>query len=116
MPSASMEGGRDWRQSLNIASSPLDLFHWKHEKSQRTLDGAVRLCYSWLVKHTPPSRAYHPRFAPAVALVILAVCAVVALPCLQPLAGAAEFRAGIATRVVTPDPLLPVSGGVGPSH
>jgi hypothetical protein len=28
---------------------------------------------------------------------------------------AAEFRAGIATRVVTPDPLLPVSGGVGPS-
>jgi hypothetical protein len=30
--------------------------------------------------------------------------------------GAAEFRAGIAVRVVTPDPLLPVSGGVGPSH
>ena len=29
---------------------------------------------------------------------------------------AAEFRAGIAVRVVTPDPLLPVSGGVGPSH
>ncbi len=27
----------------------------------------------------------------------------------------AEFRAGIAVRVVTPDPLLPVSGGVGPS-
>src|SRR5262245_11595 len=27
----------------------------------------------------------------------------------------AAFRAGIATRVVTPDPLLPVSGGVGPS-
>lgn len=27
----------------------------------------------------------------------------------------AEFRAGIATRIVTPDPLLPVSGGVGPS-
>src|SRR5262249_48526924 len=25
------------------------------------------------------------------------------------------FRAGIATRVVTPDPLLPVSGGIGPS-
>lgn len=31
-------------------------------------------------------------------------------------ATAAEFRAGIAVRVVTPDPLLPVSGGVGPSH
>ncbi len=29
---------------------------------------------------------------------------------------AAEFRAGVATRVVTPDPLLPVSGGVGPSN
>src|SRR5437867_1393588 len=28
----------------------------------------------------------------------------------------AEFRAGIAVRIVTPDPLLPVSGGVGPSH
>ena len=27
----------------------------------------------------------------------------------------AAFRAGIATRNVTPDPLLPVSGGVGPS-
>lgn len=29
---------------------------------------------------------------------------------------AAEFRAGVAVRVVTPDPLLPVSGGVGPSN
>jgi hypothetical protein len=28
----------------------------------------------------------------------------------------AQFRAGAAVRVVTPDPLLPVSGGVGPSH
>ena len=27
---------------------------------------------------------------------------------------AADFRAGIAVRVVTPDPLLPVSGGIGP--
>jgi len=31
-------------------------------------------------------------------------------------AARADFRAGIATRTVTPDPLLPVSGGVGPSH
>src|SRR5882672_3732834 len=31
-------------------------------------------------------------------------------------ASAADFRAGIAVRNVTPDPLLPVSGGVGPSH
>ena len=29
---------------------------------------------------------------------------------------AAPFRAGIAVRIVTPDPLLPVSGGVGPSQ
>lgn len=29
---------------------------------------------------------------------------------------AAAFRAGIAIRNVTPDPLLPVSGGVGPGH
>ncbi len=29
---------------------------------------------------------------------------------------AAIFKASIATRVVTPNPLLPVSGGVGPSH
>ena len=28
----------------------------------------------------------------------------------------AAFRAAIAVRNVTPDPLLPVSGGVGPSH
>jgi hypothetical protein len=28
----------------------------------------------------------------------------------------ADFRAGIAVRIVTPDPLLPVCGGVGPSH
>jgi len=28
----------------------------------------------------------------------------------------AEFRAAIAARDVTPDPLLPVSGGVGPTH
>lgn len=28
----------------------------------------------------------------------------------------AEFRAGIAVSIVTPSPLLPVSGGVGPSH
>ena len=27
----------------------------------------------------------------------------------------AEFKAGIAVRIVTPDPLLPVSGGIGPS-
>src|SRR2546422_463101 len=28
----------------------------------------------------------------------------------------AAFRAGVAVRSVTPDPLLPVSGGVGPSN
>ena len=42
-----------------------------------------------------------------------------ALACLlllAPFLATAEFRAGIATRNVTPDPLLPVSGGVGPSN
>lgn len=29
---------------------------------------------------------------------------------------AAQFKVGVASRIVTPDPLLPVSGGVGPSH
>ena len=38
------------------------------------------------------------------------------LICVSILDAAAEFRAGIAVRVVTPDPLLPVSGGVGPSR
>ena len=31
-------------------------------------------------------------------------------------AGGADFRAAIAVRTVTPDPLLPVVGGIGPSH
>jgi hypothetical protein len=35
---------------------------------------------------------------------------------LAPMLARAEFRAAIAVRSVTPDPLLPVSGGVGPSH
>ncbi len=50
----------------------------------------------------------------------LSVLAIVLIT--SPLAGADEptaspggFRAGIAVRVVTPDPLLPVSGGIGPS-
>ncbi len=42
----------------------------------------------------------------------LAVCALAVLT----LTARAEFRAAIAVRNVTPDPLLPVSGGVGPSH
>lgn len=29
---------------------------------------------------------------------------------------AADFRAGAAVKVITPDPLLPVSGGMGPAH
>ncbi len=35
---------------------------------------------------------------------------------LSTLNAVAELRAGIAARTVNPDPLLPVSGGVGPSH
>jgi len=40
------------------------------------------------------------------------------LCCLLLVAGtaAAEFKAGVAVRIVTPDPLLPVSGGVGPGR
>ena len=44
----------------------------------------------------------------AVALLVLSVGSVYA--------GEPGFRAGAAVRVVTPDPLLPVSGGVGPSE
>src|SRR5438046_2392636 len=33
-----------------------------------------------------------------------------------PFVRAGEFRVGVASRTVTPDPLLPVSGGVGPSR
>jgi hypothetical protein len=36
--------------------------------------------------------------------------------CLASLDATAAFRAGIAVRNVTPDPLLPVTGGIGPSH
>ncbi|MHC4323454.1 MAG: hypothetical protein ACYSUX_04180, partial [Planctomycetota bacterium] len=42
-------------------------------------------------------------------IVIIAVCLLPGSVCL------AEFRAAIAVRNVTPDPLLPVSGGAGPS-
>lgn len=38
------------------------------------------------------------------------------LICVSVFDAAADFRAGIAVRIVTPDPLLPVSGGVGPSR
>src|SRR5947207_6439915 len=44
-------------------------------------------------------------------LLLFLVCLAVAT-----LDASAAFRAGIAVRKVTPDPLLPVSGGVGPSH
>jgi hypothetical protein len=43
-------------------------------------------------------------------IVIVAICMLPGSICL------AEFRAAIAVRNVTPDPLLPVSGGVGPSR
>lgn len=42
---------------------------------------------------------------------IATLCLIVA----STIPGMAEFKAAIATRVVTPDPLLPVSGGIGPS-
>ena len=45
--------------------------------------------------------------------VIIAVIFFVIL--FHPVSAYGEFRAGIAVEDVTPDPLLPVSGGVGPS-
>ena len=49
-------------------------------------------------------------------LVSVLVVVIVAFVCLVHCkVASAEFRAGIAIRDVTPDPLLPVSGGVGPS-
>src|SRR5437879_7845987 len=44
----------------------------------------------------------------------LLACCILRLLLVSP--ARADFRAGIAVRVVTPDPLLPVSGGVGPSN
>ncbi len=43
-------------------------------------------------------------------------CSWIALGILGGAAVAADFRAGAAVRVITPDPLLPVSGGMGPAH
>jgi hypothetical protein len=43
-------------------------------------------------------------------IILVTVCLLQTNNCL------AEFRAAISVRNVTPDPLLPVSGGVGPSH
>lgn len=37
------------------------------------------------------------------------------LVCLIPLSASAEFRVGTAVRMITPDPLLPISGGMGPT-
>ena len=43
-------------------------------------------------------------------------CCWTALGFLGGTADAADFRAGAAMRVITPEPLLPVSGGMGPAH
>ena len=43
-------------------------------------------------------------------IIFIIICLCLSQTCL------AEFRAAIVVRNVTPDPLLPVSGGVGPSH
>jgi hypothetical protein len=54
------------------------------------------------------SKRYSPTLVP---------CVLFAALCLFPAdATIAKFRAAIAIRDVTPDPLLPVSGGVGPTH
>ena len=43
-------------------------------------------------------------------------CCWIAIGILGGTAAAADFRAGAAVRVITPEPLLPVSGGMGPAH
>jgi hypothetical protein len=48
-------------------------------------------------------------------LPVFIVVIVVSICLVLPTTVSAEFRAAIAVRDVTPDPLLPVSGGVGPS-
>jgi len=50
----------------------------------------------------------------AIVLVVFACFGAPSNICAQ--SPSADFLAGIAVRIVTPDPLLPVSGGVGPSH
>lgn len=44
------------------------------------------------------------------------LCIVILLSLIQTQDAHAEFRAAFAVRDVTPDPLLPISGGVGPTH
>lgn len=44
------------------------------------------------------------------------LCAILFVLSFLGLHAADTFKVGIAVRIVTPDPLLPVSGGVGPSH
>ena len=48
--------------------------------------------------------------------VIFLLCAVILLSLIQTNDVRAELRAAIAVRDVTPDPLLPISGGVGPTN
>ncbi len=57
--------------------------------------------------------SYSAEAAPAIYMKLFALCLVLSASLLD---ATAAFRAGVAVRVVTPDPLLPVSGGVGPSH
>lgn len=49
-------------------------------------------------------------------LILLSLIVIIVIYLLPGSACPAEFRAAIAVRNVTPEPLLPVSGGVGPSH
>ncbi|MHC4748144.1 MAG: hypothetical protein ACYS18_12645, partial [Planctomycetota bacterium] len=55
------------------------------------------------------NRKQHNLLPVFMAVIIVFVCLVYSTT------ASAKFRAAIAVRDVTPDPLLPVSGGVGPS-
>lgn len=89
-----------------LASTQLEI--WR--PNCRSADSFVRAFQPKRLPHQPAWRDPRP---PACARFWFPL--LVGLIC-SGLCWGAEFRAGIAVRVVTPDPLLPVSGGVGPSH
>src|SRR5690349_15257210 len=74
-----------------------------------TADRAAQVGSQGLRARRLCSKAWYHAVAVASAILILRL-----VP--GPSLAAADFKAGAAMRIVTPDPLLPVSGGVGPSH
>jgi hypothetical protein len=65
----------------------------------------------WFLSHFNTGAAILCDMKPSL-FCVLGIALIASLPCQV---SAAALRAGIAVRTVTPDPLLPLSGGVGPS-